>query len=138
MRLHRDSNEMHVIFHEAICPYLQGIFAAVEFEPIQILKIIFISFKYCLPIVAPLGDMMRITYRYSTGYSWHGRYLKATRLKMSRKIVAVPISVPQFGRLLQIGQFRGVILIIQALATWREPWWRFQTFLIQIPWRVLI
>jgi len=62
MRLHRDSNEMHVIFHEAICPYLQGIFAAVEFEPLQILKIIFISFKYCLPIVAPLGDMMRITY----------------------------------------------------------------------------
>jgi hypothetical protein len=36
--------------------------------------------------------MMRITYRYSTGYSWHGRYLKAIRLKVSRKMVAVPIS----------------------------------------------
>jgi len=58
VRFHRHTDEMNMVSHQTIGPYLQGIFRAIRLKPLQVLMIILIPLKDLLPVIASLRDMM--------------------------------------------------------------------------------
>ena len=68
---HWDADEMNMICHETISPDFKAIFLTVFFKPVKILLKVIVIVKDRILIVAPLGDMMRITNGNGSCYSWH-------------------------------------------------------------------
>jgi hypothetical protein len=66
-----DGNDMDVVRHETISPDFQTVSPGVLIEQFQIMGVILRHGEHGLPVIAPLGDMVGVTYGYGTGYSWH-------------------------------------------------------------------
>jgi hypothetical protein len=86
-----DADKMHMVIHQTISPYIKSIFMAVGLQPFYILDKILIVLKDSLPVIASLGDMMRISFGYGSGYSWHEATLLCNQCAVNRIIGAVPI-----------------------------------------------
>ncbi len=71
-----NADDVDVVRHEAISPDFEAMSRSKVGEQLQILAVIFCFGEHGLPVVAPLGDMVRVTYRYGTRYSRHGSNLR--------------------------------------------------------------
>jgi hypothetical protein len=72
----RHAHDVDVVGHEAIGPDVEAVAARVPFQEFQVMLIIRRPGKNGLPIISPLGDVMRVTYRYSTRYPRHNRLVR--------------------------------------------------------------
>jgi hypothetical protein len=66
-----NADNMDVVRHEAIGPDLEVVLPGVLIKQFQVVRVIFRFGEHGLPVIPPLGDMVRITYGYGTGYSRH-------------------------------------------------------------------
>ena len=67
----RDTDNMDMIRHEAIGPYVEAVFGCKSGEKLQIPCIIALFGEYGLPVISPLRDVVGITNCNGSGYSWH-------------------------------------------------------------------
>jgi len=56
----RQDNKMDVVLHEAVCEYGEAVFSAVIGNEEEVLSSVSVVFKYILPVIASLSDVMRI------------------------------------------------------------------------------
>jgi hypothetical protein len=61
-----NADNMDMVRHEAIGPDVETMFPGVLIEQFQIAGIILRRGEHGLPVIAPLGDMVGVTYCYST------------------------------------------------------------------------
>jgi hypothetical protein len=70
--LSRNDDQMHMIGHQTIAPYLNPFFSAPVGYQIEIFPIILVPEKYLLPTVPSLGDVMRDPRYHNSCQSRHG------------------------------------------------------------------
>ena len=63
---------MNVVTHKAVSEYGEAVLLAVIGNEEQILSPISIIFKYIVPVVASLGNVVGVIWYYQARYSWHG------------------------------------------------------------------
>jgi hypothetical protein len=63
-------------------------------EPFQIAGVILRHGEHGLPVIAPLGDMVGVTYGYGTGYSQYGSSLGWTERRVKEIIGALSLIYP--------------------------------------------
>ena len=86
-----DADDMDMVRHEAIGPYFQTMFPAVLIEQFQIAGVIPRRGEHGLPVIAPLGDVVGVTYGYGTGYSRHKSSLGWTKRCVNETIRALSL-----------------------------------------------
>ena len=87
----RYTYKMHMVIHQTIGPDIKPVFATVGLQPFQILSKILVVLKDSLPVIASLGDMMRISFCNGSGYSWHAATLLCNQRAVNQIMGAVPI-----------------------------------------------
>jgi hypothetical protein len=72
----RNAYNMDMVRHEAIGPDIEVMFPGVLIKQFEVARVIFCFGEHGLPVISPLGDMVRIAYGYGTGYSRHASTLR--------------------------------------------------------------
>jgi hypothetical protein len=57
-----DADDVDMVRHEAIGPYVETMLSGVSIEQFQIVGVIIRHGKHGLPVIAPLGDMVGVTF----------------------------------------------------------------------------
>ena len=66
------NQKVDVVAHEAVGPDIKRVFLTVFLLAIPDMKVIIICFKYQLPVITSLSDMVGVSFRYCSCYSGHG------------------------------------------------------------------
>ncbi len=88
-----DADDMDVVRHEAIGPDFEFVLPGILGEPFQIAGVILRHGEHGLPVIAPLGDMVGVTYGYGTGYSRHRSSLGWTERRVKEIIGALSLII---------------------------------------------
>ena len=66
-----DCNEMQMVVHKTVNPDGDALFSRMKFEELEIKCLVVLLEKNFLTAIAPLNDMMGITWDDDTGEAWH-------------------------------------------------------------------
>ena len=88
-----DADDMDVVRHETIGPDFEFVLPGILGEPFQIAGVILRHGEHGLPVIAPLGDMVGVTYGYGTGYSRHRSSLGWTERRVKEIIGALSLFI---------------------------------------------
>jgi len=68
-----DHDMMNVIWHQAVCDHFHGMFARVMAKQPQVGGLVAFAEEYSLPMISPLGYVMRNPRKHNTCSPWHAQ-----------------------------------------------------------------